>query len=331
MTRDTDRYYRTARQALKCWAFQVDTLELVSRSENVVFKCVTKAGSSYALRIHRPGYNSLAELHSELVWSKALRDAGINTPSHTPTRDGRDYAEVALEGTDQLHQVGVIEWFAGDSLAHLIEHGDRNAGESYFTQIGETMAHIHNQAGAWTPPPGFVRRAWNAPGLVGPEPLWGKFWQLPQLDVEQAQLLQETRQVIFDVLVEYGESPAFYGLMHADLHPHNILVDRGRVQVIDFDDCGLGWHAYDVAVALYNYRDVDEFPRWRDALFDGYAGVRSLDQSLIDMLPLFFLVRSLVSLGWIHARPELANEKDMREGIVSAVRQARAYLQRHHP
>ena len=43
--------------------------------------------------------------------------------------------------------------------------------------------------------------------------------------------------------------PAVYSMIHADMHPGNVLVDGDRLTVIDFDDAAWGWHAYDIAVA----------------------------------------------------------------------------------
>ena len=40
-------------------------------------------------------------------------------------------------------------------------------------------------------------------------------------------------------LAAFGTGPARYGLIHADIRLANLLVDDGRVSVIDFDDCGL--------------------------------------------------------------------------------------------
>ncbi len=38
-----------------------------------------------------------------------------------------------------------------------------------------------------------------------------------------------------------GTGPQRYGLVHADTRLANLLVDGGRVSVIDFDDSGFSW------------------------------------------------------------------------------------------
>lgn len=325
------RLLTTARRVLGEWDLDISAIELASRSENVVFKLTTNTGESYALRIHRPGYNSLEELNSELLWTQALRGAGVYVPGHLLTRDGRGYAAIPLEGTKQLHYVGILAWVKGELLASLIDAAEETDLLYCFERLGDVIARVHNQATVWTIPEDFARRSWNADGLVGDTPLWGRFWQAPQLDAKESELLYTARKTIYDFLIDYGRSAETYSLTHADLHPRNILVDSKHVQVIDFDDCGFGWHHYEIAVALYEYRYRVNFTALRDALVRGYRNVRSLAQEVVDLLPVFFLIRSLVNLGWVNDRPELRYADWIPAQVHIACREARGFLDHGQP
>ena len=84
-------------------------------------------------------------------------------------------------------------------------------------------------------------------------------------------------------MAELGSKPDVFGLIHADLHLENALFDGDAVRLIDFDDCGLGYWLYDLAVPLWEYRDRDDYPAIRAALLDGYGSRRALpDVSLLD-------------------------------------------------
>src|SRR6185437_11237099 len=107
------------------------------------------------------------------------------------------------------------------------------------------------------PPPGFHRHAWNTTGLMGEQPLWGRFWELEALQPEERRLLERTR-----------------GAIAADLVPENLLVDDGRLCVIDFDDAGFGWHLFELATSLYFITDGEAFQLARDALIEGYRSER---------------------------------------------------------
>ena len=113
----SDDIIRTvAGRALPAWKLGVAKLELVSRSENVVFRVDARDGMAYALRVHRPGYHTLVELESETMWTAALNEAGIGAPVAQQTQSGEHYAVVEVPGTDEVRHVGLIPWFEGVPL-----------------------------------------------------------------------------------------------------------------------------------------------------------------------------------------------------------------------
>ena len=232
-----------AERAVAAWPIKLAAIELVSLSENAVFRVDGSDCARYALRIHRPGYNSLPELESELLWTEALREAGIDVPATVRAADDRGYVSVSTPGWDAPRQVGMVEWLDGVTLARLLEEApDESARAHYFAQLGRTIARLHDHTTNWTPPSAFVRRVWDADGLVGHDPLWGRFWELPELSAAQRTLLLSARESIWQELNDYRSDAANFGLIHADLHPYNVLVQGDRFTVIDFDDAGFGWH-----------------------------------------------------------------------------------------
>jgi len=94
-------------------------------------------------------------------------------------------------------------------------------------------------------------------------------------------------------------------MIHADLHSHNIMVADGELVVIDFDDAGFGWHQYDLAVALYDYRERDDFESLKNTMIEAYREQRNISDDDLSLLPLFMLIRALALIGWASARPEL--------------------------
>ncbi len=89
-------YTPAALEALQAFPIDSTELELVSVSENVTFRVRDASdGTTYVLRLHRPGYHSLDELIAERVWIRALGDAGIAVPPPLAASDGREYVECA--------------------------------------------------------------------------------------------------------------------------------------------------------------------------------------------------------------------------------------------
>ena len=66
------------------------------------------------------------------------------------------------------------------------------------------------------------------------------------------------------------------------LHLGNALFHRGQVKLIDFDDCGHGPRLYELAVALWELRDGEDYSAFQDALVGGYRAHRDLDVTRLD-------------------------------------------------
>ena len=119
----------------------------------------------------------------------------------------------------------------------------------------------------------FDRPVWDAQGLLGETPLWGRFWENPQLTAAQAALLTQARDHALARLSAL--KGADYGLIHADLVQENVLIGPGGPHLIDFDDGGFGYRLFDMATVLnFILREADPAPLqaafvqviWRPAL-----------------------------------------------------------------
>jgi len=166
------------------------------------------------------------------------------------------------------------------------------------------MAAMHNHAAGWPLPEGFQRHALDADGLMGPAPFWGPFWDHAVFSAERDRLLG-LRDRLHAALTRYGKPARTFSLIHADMHPRNVLIDGAHAAVIDFDDAGFGWHQYDLAVALVSYQDHPHFTLFRDACIAGYRSVRAIADADLALLPMFLLIRDMAQIGWFHQRPEL--------------------------
>ena len=295
-----------ARVALESFPIDSGDLTLVSLAENVTFKVTDREGSAYVLRLHRPGYHTLDELVSERAWIHALAEAGIDVPSALPTRDGRDYVPVTIPATGERRFAGMLRWTEGRLLSHVLaETTDQKVVEDYFRQLGALTASMHNQASAWQPPPGFQRHALDSDGLMGDAPHWGPFWEHRSLTADERRLLLDVREQMHEKLARLSRAPSAYSLIHADMHPGNILVHGDRLTVIDFDDAGFGWHPYDIAVVLTYWQSKPNAAEIERCFLDGYRATRPVPDAALAAIPMFRLVRWMASIGWFHQRPEL--------------------------
>lgn len=311
-----------ARHALEHWGVHDGEPELLKYRENAVFRVHLADGRPAAMRIHRLGYHTDAALRSELQWMGFLQSAGIATPSPVPTPDGDLFVLVSSAVAAQPRQADCLSWLEGRAV------GARGVPLAYtpeqarqvFTAIGRTIAHMHNISVGWTPPAGFARHAWDFDGFFGANPTWGRFETSPFLDGPRRDLVLQARDKAAKALSAHECSPRNFGIIHADLVRENVLIHDGAVRIIDFDDCGFGWHMYDLAVALYQNREEAIYPLIEAALLEGYRQERELTPLDIAALPLFAALRAFAFLGWVQSRVEgdITREVGLRMSNIAA-------------
>lgn len=97
------------------------------------------------------------------------------------------------------------------------------------------------------------------------------------------------------------------GFCHGDFHNHNMHIHDGHIEVFDFDCCGFGFRAYDVAVTwwnlLHNYKN-QEVECW-DAFLEGYLSQRPLSQVDMESLPTFITIRRIWLIGTMLANDDV--------------------------
>jgi Ser/Thr protein kinase RdoA (MazF antagonist) len=286
------------------WPVQPTSVEPIKVRENAVYAVKLHGGAKVVLRVHRCGYHSDAALNSERVWMRALTDHGIECPRHVLSTAGRSFELLHIEGFEGERQVDVFEWIHGDQLGSVEQGVSATAGDigAIYAAVGRLAARLHNHSAVWTAPVGFQRHAWDADGLAGEQPFWGRFWDLEALSATQRDLFVQLKATLYRDLGEFGESADRYGMIHADLVPENILVDGNKLQVIDFDDAGFGWHLFELATSLYFIRRDAVYGEARDALIRGYRQTRPLSDEHLARLPMFLAARGTTYLGWVHTR-----------------------------
>ncbi|MFN3646869.1 MAG: phosphotransferase enzyme family protein [Gemmobacter sp.] len=291
------------------------TLRLIRDRENAVFEAMLPTGRA-ALRLHRVGYQSEAAIRSELWWCAALADAGAPVPRPVPARDGE-----LLHRLSSGRLASVIGWIDGPPLgeAGVPLAGRRDELVARFRAVGDLVARFHEATDALTLPDWFTRPRWDVPGLTGETPFWGRFWDHPDLTADERETLLDARRHIAATL---GARGGDFGLIHADVLRENVLFAPDGPCLIDFDDAGFGYRAFDLGTVLSQTLAEPHLPALAQALVQGYAARRPLDPSLI---PTVTLARCCASVGW--TMPRLApGDPIRRRHIERAVRLARAVL-----
>lgn len=264
-------------------------LRLIVARENAVFEMALPDGTRAALRLHRAGYQDAASIRSELWWCAELAALGLPVPTPLPLPDGALLATLP----DGRH-ASAIRWLPGTPIGaagQLLAHPVPVQIDLHF-RLGQLLRRLHQASDSLTRPEGFTRPRWDMDGLVGEAPLWGRYWEHPSASYVQSAAQLAARDAVRSGLARHAAQGGDFGLIHADVLRENILISRGEIALIDFDDSGFGFRLYDLGTVLSQNQYEPARDDLRDALMAGY-GTQD-----VEMVELFTLARILASVGW---------------------------------
>jgi Ser/Thr protein kinase RdoA (MazF antagonist) len=287
------RLERLGRVALKEFGVAPTAISPLVHAENTTFRIESPEGE-FSLRISRPGYQSTANVASEIAFLAALRAEGFRVPD--PWQARLVTAEVAEvpEGRDCV----LFRWMNGE-----FRRRDPRMNPEEARLVGRTMGQLHEFAYQWTPPAGFDRQQTHA-WAYGPRQPMPIDVPNPLVSEEDRALLLQVDRMARKLLNELSKSPANFGLIHADLHVGNLLFENGQLNVIDFDDTGWAFWMYDFAAALAYEVARDEYETIRDAMFAGYAEVRPLPPGAEALIAPFIQLRYAGVANWVMERSD---------------------------
>lgn len=285
-----------AREALRRLGLGEGRLRKLGHAENTTFDAHTDAGR-FVVRVHRRNYNSHEMIRSELAWLDALRAEGeVSVPEAVRDPEGRGVFTLAGRGLDGPRDVVVFRWLPG--------HIRMQSSAAHFERLGRVTAKLHRFAATWSPPPGWVRHdrraalyfdaASNSVHAVEEIPLLAK----PEWAEVRARAVA-LRAATHERMFAREEADGVALALHADLHLGNVLLDRGTVHVIDFDDTVVGHPLQDIAVSIGLAP-----PRLRAAYRRGYASVGAWPAAWDADFATYVCARRVIMMGWLSERSE---------------------------
>jgi Ser/Thr protein kinase RdoA (MazF antagonist) len=181
---------------------------------------------------------------------------------------------------------------------------------AHFAELGEITARMHQHARQWQRPPWFTRFHWDYDAAFGPRARWGRWQDGIGVGPGEHAVLDRLDRVLRDRLAAFGTGPQRYGLVHADTRLANLLVDGGRVSVIDFDDSGFSWYLYDAGTSVSFFEHQPHVPGLVDSWLSGYRRVTALPPEDEAEIWTFIMFRRLLLVAWIgsHQGADIARE-----------------------
>jgi amicoumacin kinase len=239
------RFKETIRdEAAQRYGLAPASLTSLSAFENFVYEGVSETGEDLVLRISHSTRRTLDYTLGEVEFVRYLAAAGLPVAQPVLAESGRFLERIE----DPASESG--EYFVATAFERapgIVFDDAPPLKEAYwkpplFEQLGEIFARLHNRAQSYKPSsPHLGRQQWHEYDVV----------DVARFVPRDEQLVLERTARIIERLSRLPRSEDSYGLIHADLHPHNFCFDAGRVTVFDFDNCEYAWFIKDVAVLLY--------------------------------------------------------------------------------
>ncbi|MEM7472435.1 MAG: phosphotransferase [Pseudomonadota bacterium] len=276
-------------KACESWGGSLTPPRLIANRENAVFEVTLIGGIKAALRLHRPGYQSSSDIWAELHWTNALAAKGFPCPRPIMTEFQGMVVSDARGAVSS-----VVSWIDAAPIGKGGEpfNGPLQDQLALMERLGATIRRLHRLTDELNI--GRLQRpSWDAEALLGENPHWGRFWENPSLSSGEAALLRKARAKAAQQLSTIKGLDT--GLIHADLLQENILQNADGLHIIDFDDAGYGYRLYDLGTALVQHAEHPDRDQLAAALCRGYG----CDAQL---MPLFILLRTLASCGWVIPR-----------------------------
>lgn len=225
----------------------------------------------------------------ELAWLQYLREEGLPVSYPLRRRDGSYLGHVnAPEGK---------RYYALFSFAEGKPMVATDADQLY--TMGSQMAQIHLASNAFKSE--HHRQPMDLAFLVDrPLARLKAFWadrQDEKLDILTTSA-EDAREEILTLLRNEETTEDSWGPIGGDFHPYNTRFTReGEPGYFNFDLCGPGWRAYDIAVFLLNADLIKQSSNLSEEFFSGYYSRRPLSRNEHAAIAPFLTIRRIWLTG----------------------------------
>lgn len=280
------------------------------RGMNDTYLVTTTTDEKFIYRVYRGDWRKeYSEITFELELLRYLSQRGISVSLPIADIQGESIQTIdAPEG----RRFGVLFTFAEGN-----ERGMDN--EEICNAFGKAVANIHLQSEGFTSD--------NARQKFDLDFLIDQSLNIIQDGMEHRrddfEIIREVGKMLHQALLNNPINQLDWGICHGDLHGNtNVSFTEDLVMThYDFDLCGYGWRAYDIAefrlareVRLGH--DPDQLERLWNAFVEGYRSVRALSEHDLMAVPIFVGIRQLWLMGLCLSDPHIAGILDYGDEFI---------------
>ena len=224
------------------------------------------------LRISHHHWRSHSEIDFELKLLDFLHQRHLPVAYPISTLDNALYVTIpALEGD---RYAALFPYAEGS-----VPLGDLNPTQSEI--FGATLGKLHDTGSDFTY--GAPPKALNLEYLL--DNSLNTILPFLQEYSEDWDYLQQKADKMKEQLVDLPQEAPYWGICWGDPHSGNAhFTSDDNITIFDFDQCGYGWRAFDIAKFLHVSLSAGISRKVRDAFFEGYRQIQSLTEEELNCL-----------------------------------------------
>ncbi len=236
---------------------------------------VESLSAQYVLRVSHAHWRTQAEIEFELDLLTFLKHCDVPVSAPLRTKDGQLSVEIsAPEGS---RYAALFAYAPG-----RIPVGDLNVEQSY--KLGQTVAQIHHFGTEFDTE--FRRQPLSLEYLL--DQSLGIIEPYLRFRPENIAYLRGVIDQLKDKLSELPKELPYWTICWGDPHSGNVhFTPDNQLTLFDFDQCGYGWRAFELAKFLQVALRAGIARKVRDSFVEGYQTVQSFTPEEMNALQAF--------------------------------------------
>jgi len=274
-----------AKQVLSRYELDQPAITFIRHSDNVTYQVTTANSEKFLLRLHVPITSSMGShganaemVHSEVTWLLALdQDTSVTVPTPMKNRSGSMLTCVPAEDGVTINST-LLRWIEGEPYFRDLET------EQTAFQIGSILASLHNHASQWEIPAGFVRPKRDVESFRQVLRALVPAVEGGLIRSSDYQELARSTDILIGMINRLEETRSTYGILHSDAHKGNMVINEGKIFLIDFSFCAFGNYMFDMGICLSDMK-----PELHSFCLEGYQSVRALPENYPLLIEGYFI------------------------------------------
>lgn len=287
------RFHEPIREeAARRYGLSPSDLTELNAFENFVYEAENEDGVSLVVRVSHSTRRTMDYTLGEVEFVRYLGAAGLPVSQPILSEAGQFVERIEDRDAGHYFVVTAFERAEGIVFDDAPPLKERYWKPALFRDLGRIFARLHNRAQTYKlSNPRFKRQEWYEYDVV----------DIDRFAPAEEQLVRERTARIIERLKQLPRTPEDYGVIHADLHPHNFCFADGRITAFDFDNCEYAWFVKDIAVILFYVARAEARGEREEAVaaflapfLDGYRELRRCERAWLEAIPdLLALQRSM--------------------------------------